>query len=405
MTAILPGATIGILGGGQLGRMTAIAARTLGYDVRVLDPDEDAPAFALSREPITAQFNDTEAATRLARGCDVVTLEIEQVATSTLEAAARVATVRPSAAVVHTVQERGRQKEFLSAHGFPVGEYAIADTTAACGEAAGRFGASIVKSTMGGYDGRGQVRVRDAAQGAAAFTTIGAPRVVVEKFLDIAAELSVMVARAPSGEVVAYPPSRNHHEAGILVWAVVPGGFDPAIEQQSRELATSIATALDVIGLLAVEMFLTSDGRLLVNELAPRPHNTYHHSERACPTSQFEQLVRATCGLPLGDVSIVRPAAIHNLLGDLWTMGLPNVVAALAVPRARVHLYGKRLARPGRKMGHLSACGATAEEALRTVMDAYEALRTRDQRPETRDQRPETRDQRPETRDQRPETR
>jgi 5-(carboxyamino)imidazole ribonucleotide synthase len=227
---------------------------------------------------------------------------------------------------------------------------------------------------MGGYDGRGQVRVQSAGEAAAAFTAVGGRRAVVEKFLDIESELSVLVARSTTGEVRAFPPSRNHHEHGILVWAVVPSGFPPATERSATDLATRIAKALDVTGLLAIEMFLTRDGALLVNELAPRPHNTYHHTERACPTSQFEQLTRAICGLPLGETGIVRPTAIHNLLGDLWTGRTPDFVAALGVPSVRVHLYGKRSARPGRKMGHLSACGDTADIALASVQAAFTRL-------------------------------
>jgi 5-(carboxyamino)imidazole ribonucleotide synthase len=372
--AILPGATIGILGGGQLGRMTAIAARTLGYDVRVLDPDRHAPAFAVAGESITAQFDDVRAGARLAEHSHVVTLEIEQVSTATIEAAAHHAPMRPSAGVVHTVQDRGRQKEFLAAQRFPLGDFAVVEDAAACAAAVARFGQSIVKSTMGGYDGRGQVRLRDANEAASAFAAVGGGRAVVEKFLSIEAELSVLVARSPSGEVVAFPPSRNHHENGILVWAVVPAEFDPAVEQRAREVAIAVATELGVQGLLAVEMFLTTSGDLLINELAPRPHNTYHHTERACPTSQFEQLVRAICNLPLGDITIVRPTAIHNVLGDLWSDGTPDFRAALAIPRARLHLYGKRAARPGRKMGHISACGVNATEALEVAVRAFGAL-------------------------------
>jgi 5-(carboxyamino)imidazole ribonucleotide synthase len=228
---------------------------------------------------------------------------------------------------------------------------------------------------MGGYDGRGQVRLQSSSEAAAAFAAVGGKRAVVERFLNIDAELSVLVARSAQGEVVAFPPSRNHHEHGILVWAVVPSEFGAVIEAQAREIAVNIATTLEVVGLLAVEMFVTTDGHLLVNELAPRPHNTYHHSERACPTSQFEQLVRAVCDLPLGDVSIVRPAAIYNLLGDLWENGAPNFVEALRIPSVRVHLYGKKHPRPGRKMGHISACGDTARDALTSARDAFEALK------------------------------
>ncbi len=371
MNPILPGAAIGILGGGQLGRMTGFAARTLGYDVNVLDPDPGAPGFAVASLAITAPFDDEIAAARLAERSQVVTLEIEQVSTVTIEAAARFAPTRPGAEAVHTVQERGRQKEFLAAHGFPLGDHATVHTAEDCANAVQRLGRSIVKATMGGYDGRGQMRVASAEDGRRAFAAIAARRCVVEQFLDLDVELSVLVARSANGEVKAYPPSRNHHEAGILVWAVTPTGLDPALEQRARELALAIADALGIVGLLAVEMFVTRDGRLLVNELAPRPHNTYHHSERAVATSQFEQLVRAVCGLPLGDTAIVRPAAIHNLLGDLWEGRTPDPTAALTIPRARVHLYGKASARPGRKMGHLSGCGDTPDEALHVVQEAF----------------------------------
>jgi 5-(carboxyamino)imidazole ribonucleotide synthase len=227
---------------------------------------------------------------------------------------------------------------------------------------------------MGGYDGRGQARVKTPDEGRAAFDTLRAPVCVVEAFLDIATEISVLVARRSDGIAVAYPSSRNHHTDGVLTWAVTPSGVSAEMEAKAQTLALSIAEKLGIVGLLATEMFILRDGTLLVNELAPRPHNTYHHSERAHPTSQFEQLVRAMCQLPLGSVDVVRPGAIHNLLGDLWTGGEPDFTKALAVPGVRVHLYGKKHARPGRKMGHLSADGATPDEALRRVQQAYTAL-------------------------------
>ncbi len=372
--AIPPGATIGFLGGGQLGRMLAMAARTLGYDVRVLDPDQDCPARGVATETITAPWHDAAAAARLARGSAVVTLEIEQIPRASLEAAAALTPLRPGVEPVVTVQERARQKEWLRAHGFPLGPFTTVTDADATAQAVATLGPSIVKSAMGGYDGRGQVRVQNADEGRAAFTRLKAPVCVVEAFLSIATEISVLVARRADGAGVAYPPSRNVHTDGVLTWAVTPSGIPPALAAQAEALALDIAAQLGIVGLLAVEMFVLGDGTLLVNELAPRPHNTYHHSERAHPTSQFEQLVRAICGLPLGEVAIVRPAAIHNLLGDLWAPGAPDFARALAIPGVRVHLYGKREARPGRKMGHLSADGATADEALDRVVQAYRTL-------------------------------
>lgn len=369
-----PGATIGFLGGGQLGRMTAMAARTLGYDVRVLDPEKDCPARGVATTTITAPWGDAEAAATLAQGCAAVTLEIEQIPRPSLEAVARVAPLHPGVEAVYIVQERARQKQWLSAQGFPLGPFATVTDAGAAAEAVGALGPSIVKSAMGGYDGRGQVRVKTSDEGRSAFDQLKAPVCVVEAFLDIATEISVLVARRADGTSVAYPPSRNVHTDGVLTWAVTPSGVSTEMEQRAQTLARDIASHLGVVGLLAVEMFILDDGQLLVNELAPRPHNTYHHSERAHPTSQFEQLVRAICHLPLGSVEIVRPAAIHNLLGDLWSNGAPDFTKAMAIPGVRLHLYGKKEARPGRKMGHLSADGDTPEQALERVLKAYGAL-------------------------------
>lgn len=373
-TPVPPGATIGFLGGGQLGRMTAMAARTLGYDVRVLDPERDCPARHVANVTITAPWNDAEAARELATGCAAVTLEIEQIPRPSLEAAAAQAPLCPPVEAVYIIQERARQKEWLAANGFPLGAFRTVKHSTTAADAVAALGPSIVKSAMGGYDGRGQVRVRTPDEGRAAFESLRAPVCVVEAFLDIATEISVLVARRGDGEAVAYPTSRNVHTAGVLTWAVTPSGADEELERRARALALAIAEQLGVVGLLATEMFVLTDGTLLVNELAPRPHNTYHHSERAHPTSQFEQLVRAICHLPLGAVEVVRPAAIHNLLGDIWAGGAPDFTRALAIPGVRVHLYGKKEARPGRKMGHLSADGDTPEEALDRVLAAYRAI-------------------------------
>jgi 5-(carboxyamino)imidazole ribonucleotide synthase len=376
--AILPGATIGILGGGQLGRMTAMAARTLGYDVHALDPDPECPARAVVDRLVTARFDDIEAAADLASNCDVVTLEIEQIATGSLEAAARHAPVRPSAHVLGIVQDRARQKRWLAESGFPVGPYVEVSDAATLEGAAKRFGGLFVKATHGGYDGRSQVRVNRPEEVADAWTALAGPsgnrRAVAEMALQLEGELSVMVARSPRGEMKVYPPALNHHERQVLSWSVIPAPLPSALVRRASDLARSIAEAIHLEGLLAVEMFHTTDGQLLVNELAPRPHNSYHETELACPTSQFEQLVRAVCGLPLGDTSIVRPAAIVNLFGDLWLEAPPRFDAALAEPMTRLHLYGKRVARPGRKMGHISAYGDTPDDALQRARSAAARL-------------------------------
>ena len=378
MAPVLPGATIGFFGGGQLGRMTGYAARALGYDLRVLDPDATAPARAVASETITASFTDAEAAERLARGCGVITAEIEKIGVASLEAALRHAPVRPSPAVYHVVQDRGRQKQWLADHGFPLGAWALASTAEESAAAVARVGApAVVKSCHGGYDGRSQVRVARAQDATDAFASLGGTPVVVERLLDLDVELSVLVARRPSGETVAYPASRNHHVRGILSWSVIPSGLPGDVLRAGERVARGIAGSLGVEGLLCVELFLTRDGRVLVNELAPRPHNSYHTSERACVTSQFEQLVRAVCDLPLGATDVVVPGAILNLLGEVWAEGPPDFARVLELPGVKVHLYGKASARPGRKMGHLSAIGATAEEALARVRQAGELLGVR----------------------------
>ena len=374
---ILPGATLGILGGGQLGRMTAMAARTLGYHVEALDPDPSCAARFVVDQCHTAMFDDADAAAVLAKGCDVVTLEIEKISLASLEAAARYAPVRPGSAVLAVIQDRGRQKSWLESHRFPVGPWRLARTAAdveAAVEALG--GRCFVKATSGGYDGRGQVETSSASEAPAAWAALGEEPCAVEKRLDLEAEISVLVARRPSGAMAIYPPSLNHHEERILEWAVMPGPIPRGVARHAEELAADIATALGVAGLLAVELFLQKDGSLVVNELAPRPHNTFHTTEVACITSQFEQVVRAVCDLPLGSVEVMRPGAIVNLLGDLWANGEPPAFdAALALPGVSLHLYGKRAARSGRKMGHLSAVASTADEAVALVRRAKGLLK------------------------------
>ncbi len=376
MKTVLPGGTIGILGGGQLGRMMALSARTLGYQVQALDPDPACPARWVVDQCYTADFSDTKAAAQLARACEVVTLEIEKIPLASLRAAAEHAPLRPSAAVLEMVQHRGRQKAWLANHGFPVGPWRAANNVeelSAAIEALG--GRCFVKAAEGGYDGRGQVLVKASGDAQQAWSELGALSVVAEAALDLEAELSVLVARSPRGETAVYPPAFNHHEDRILAWSLLPGPLPAQVATKATEIARDMANALQVEGLLVVELFLLKDGRVLVNELAPRPHNSFHATEVACLTSQFEQAVRAVCNLPLGSVEVVRPAAIVNLLGDLWlSEGGPRFEQVLAMPGVRLHLYGKRDARKGRKMGHLSAVGATPEDALARVKAAAQAL-------------------------------
>ena len=376
MTEIAPGSTIGILGGGQLGRMTAMAARTLGYHVHVLDPDGDCAASGVADRVVAAKFDDADAAADLARQCDVVTLEIEQIGVDALAAAERHAPVRPRPFILAVVQDRAKQKRWLADHKFPIGPHRVVESAGALAEAAVALGPLFVKACCGGYDGRSQARVAAAGEADEAWTSLGGRISVAEQALDLEAELSVMVARRPSGETRVYPPALNFHERQILSWSVIPAPLPERTLRDAEAIARGIAAALELEGILAVELFLLRDGTLLVNELAPRPHNSFHETEVACSTSQFEQIVRAVCDLPLGDTAVLRPGAIYNLFGDLWLSGAPAFAPALARPGVRLHLYGKRGARAGRKMGHLSAIGRTADEALATVREAAATLTT-----------------------------
>jgi 5-(carboxyamino)imidazole ribonucleotide synthase len=377
VTVIRPGAVIGLLGGGQLGRMTGYAARSLGYDVHVLDPDPACPARAIASRVITAPFGDAAAAADLASGVSVVTLEIEQIGRDALDAVSALVPLRPPASAVLIVQDRLRQRIWLDANSFPLGAWRPVVSAAEAETVVATLGRTVLKKPVGGYDGRGQARVSRAADAAEAWRSLGSGPVLAEQFLDLELELSVLVARREDGQLVSYAPAINHHEAGVLDWSVWPASLPENVTRDAREVAEGIASAMGIVGLLAVEMFVTRDGRLVVNELAPRPHNSYHHTERAASTSQFEQFVRAVCGLPLGSVDVLRPGAIANLLGDLWENGEPDFDAALTVPDVRLHLYGKTRARPGRKMGHLSAVGSSVEEARSKVLRARDLLARR----------------------------
>ncbi len=382
---LLPGATIGIFGGGQLGRMIAMAARGMGYRILVLDPDPGCPARFIVDGCIEAAWDDSRGAAMLARGCDVVTLEIEQIGEHSMASAATFCPVRPSGAMLRIIQNRVEQKQWLRKHGFPVGEFRAVNSLDEVRDAIHALGGKcFCKSATGGYDGRGQGKVGfdgpvTEAQIRGAWEALGEGPGVVEQAVELEREISVMVARSPSGQMKVYPAAWNHHENQILTWSVIPAPIPASLEAEARRIAGEIADTFALEGLLACELFVTTDGRLLVNELAPRPHNSYHESERACVTSQFEQAVRAVCDLPLGDVDVVQPAAIANLLGDLWLdeNGAVREVCfdkALAVPGVRLHLYEKLKPRKGRKMGHLSAIGSTAEEAVERVLAAKALL-------------------------------
>lgn len=377
MKTILPGATIGILGGGQLGRMMAMAARSLGYRVQVMDPDPSCPARYVVDSCFEGSWNDAHVAADMARSCDVVTLEIEQISQESLFAAGQFAPVRPGPEVLRIVQNRVDQKSWLVQHNLPVGPYRTISSIEDLESAAKEFGPDVfLKSACGGYDGRSQVRITDTSPTMLlkAWQDLGENLCVAEQAVPLEMEISVMVARSPQGEIRVFPSARNHHENQILLWSVLPSSIAPEIEKTAQLLALRTAESLQLEGLLAVEFFIGKDGQLLINELAPRPHNSYHASERACATSQFEQAIRAICNLPLGEVDIVQPAAIVNLLGDLWMEHEPYFDRALAVPGVHLHLYEKQQHRKGRKMGHLSATGKTSEIALKQALLAMSLL-------------------------------
>jgi len=372
---ILPGQTLGILGGGQLGRMLAQAAQSLGFRVHVFEPAGPCPAGAVANKEVNASYEDTAALTAFARECDVVTYEFENIPSAPLGAIAPLVPLHPRAEVLHITQNRQREKAWLRAQGIPHARYAealdgdiapaVADVGLPC----------VVKTADFGYDGKGQMKLASAADLERAVATFRGRRCVVERWVEFACEVSVIVARSTTGEARAFPVAENIHTHHILDFSIVPARIDAATARAAETLALAIAEKLGVVGLIAVEMFVTRDGEVLVNELAPRPHNSGHWSLDGCETSQFEQHVRAVCGLPLGAVAVREPSVMVNILGDAWFVRgdgpaagdarrEPEWAAILAAPRAKLHLYGKTEPRRGRKMGHFTVRDTTVAAAL-----------------------------------------
>ena len=366
---ILPPATLGMLGGGQLGRFFVIAARELGYRTWVLDPDALSPAGAVADRHLVAAYDDAAALEELATGCAAVTTEFENVSAATLVQLARSTIVHPSADAVSVCQDRVVEKTFLRDNGFATAPFA-----AIPGEARDDLFPGILKTARFGYDGKGQVAVDGPADLDDALASLGGVDAILERKVPLDLELSVVLARGGDGEVRSFPPSENRHVNGILDTSIVPADIDEGLCVDAIALAEDIAIELDFVGTLAVELFL-SEGRLLVNELAPRPHNSGHSTLDGCATNQFEQQLRALCGLPLGDPSAHSATVMVNLLGDVWPDdGEPNWGALLAVPNLRLHLYGKAAPRPGRKMGHFTVVAARREDALAAATAARAAL-------------------------------
>lgn len=375
---ILPGAAIGVLGSGQLGRMFAIAARRMGYRVHTLSPDDDTPTGQVADVEIKAAYDDIDAVRRFAQGVEVVTFEFENVPAMTATAAAEHALVRPSGAVLHTTQHRLREKTFLTEHGFPVTPFVPVRSAAELTAAVAKLGTPAVLKTAGwGYDGKGQVKIDAATDAAAAWQALETDEAILEAWVDFAGEVSVVAARGADGALADFGVAANEHVDHILDVTTAPADVSPSVERQAVQIARGVLEQLDVVGVLCVEFFLARDGRLMINELAPRPHNSGHFSFDACLTSQFEQQLRAVCGLPLGATDQLRPSAMANLLGDLWQHGEPNWTAALALPEVKLHLYGKAQPRPKRKMGHLTALANGGAEAARLVRHARGLLTSR----------------------------
>lgn len=377
---IAPPATLGMLGGGQLGMYFVLAARRLGYRTVVLDPDPTCPAAAVADLHMAAPYDDSDAIARLAAECAAVSTEFENVPAATLERLAESTTVHPNADAVATSQDRIAEKAFLRSHGIPVGPYAVIETDRDLDRLPGEVFPGVLKTARLGYDGRGQTTVAAAADAKDAWADHGRVPCVLERRLDLDLELSVVLARTTTGDVATFTPPANTHRNGILDISTAPSGADPAIVADAERLAAAVADALDFVGTVAVEFFV-SKGTLLVNEIAPRPHNSGHFTLDACVTSQFEQQVRALCGLPLGDPRPHSAATMVNLLGDLWfptaedpAPRQPDWPALLAFPDLRLHLYGKREPRPGRKMGHFTVLAPDPDTALATARDARTAI-------------------------------
>ncbi|HEX3234556.1 MAG TPA: 5-(carboxyamino)imidazole ribonucleotide synthase [Gemmatimonadales bacterium] len=372
---ILPGATVGVLGGGQLGRMFVLQARTMGYRVVVLDPDPQSPAGQVADRQIMAAYTDEAALAELAASCAAVTTEFENVPAATLRELGRTCVVRPSERTVAIAQDRIEEKGFLEREGFATARYQPVRNAAELPAALELVGTpALLKASRFGYDGKGQALVEKPEDAARAFAQLGGVACVLEERVVLETELSVVLARGGDGVAVAFPVGENRHRDGILETTVVPARVSARLAREARELACAVAQRMDYSGVLGVEMFVANGGRLLVNEMAPRPHNSGHYTIDACSIDQFELQLRTLCGLPLEEPRLLSPVAMINLLGDLWMGGTPRWEEAFRRPGVRLHLYGKAAPRPGRKMGHLNCLAEDPNRALALALQARDAL-------------------------------
>jgi 5-(carboxyamino)imidazole ribonucleotide synthase len=371
---IFPDAMLGMLGGGQLGRMFTLAAHSMGYRVTVLDPDPLSPAGAIADVHLKAAYQDRETLQQLADSCAAVTTEFENVPADSLRWLASHCIVRPAGDAVAVSQNRISEKAFFRDCGLSVAPHAVIEKADNLKQADAKLFPGILKRARFGYDGKGQARVANAQEARAAFAQFGADACVLEGLVNLACEISVVVARGADGAARVFPVAENQHRHGILDVCIVPARITPALAQQAEGAAMRIAERLNYVGVLAVEFFVTTGGGLLVNEIAPRPHNSGHYTIDACVTSQYEQQARALCGLPLGDTRLLSPVVMVNLLGEAWAGGVPDWQRLFDNPRAKLHLYGKHEARPGRKMGHFTVLGDTADATLTDAMALRAAL-------------------------------
>ena len=371
---IFPDAMLGMLGGGQLGRMFTLAAHSMGYRVTVLDPDPLSPAGAIADVHLKAAYQDREALQQLADTCVAVTTEFENVPADSLRWLASHCTVRPGGDAVAVAQDRIREKAFFRACNLGVAPYAVIESDADIAQAPANLFPGILKRARFGYDGKGQVRVANADEARKAFKDMGSESCVLEQRITLKCEISAVIARGADGAGRSFPVSENRHRMGILDVSIVPARVAPELAKQGEEWALRIADKLNYCGVLAVEFFVTGSGELLVNEMAPRPHNSGHYTIDACVTSQFEQQVRTLCGLPLGDTKLLSPVVMVNLLGEAWQQGAPQWGRVLNLPDAKLHLYGKHEARGGRKMGHYTVLDHSAEAALQKALIIRAAL-------------------------------
>ena len=378
MKPIFPPSTIGVFGSGQLGRMLALAAKSMGYRIHTFSPERDSPTGQVADREVAVAYDDMDALREFVRGVDVVTFEFENVPAHVAEIAMEAGVpVRPGGHVLHTAQNRQREKSFLAATGLPVTPFAAVHTRADLTAAVAQLGApAVLKTAAFGYDGKGQVKLDrgDAAELDAAWAAIGAQPAILEAFVPFTHEVSVVAARGVDGSFANYGVIENIHVNHILDLSIVPARVPLAVAAKAAGLAQDLMDALDVVGVLCVEYFVTAAGDVLINEIAPRPHNSGHLTINAAITSQFEQQARAVCGLPLGCTDYLRPAVMANLLGDLWQEGEPDWAAALALPGVKLHLYGKHAPRAGRKMGHITALADSVDEALDLAVRARRAL-------------------------------